>query len=101
MPIISIYILGNQSEEITCPPISGASSAVKQCEAMWGPHEGWLPCDRALPTGTRVFLECPAFYERHSGSSSIMCLHDGTWNQVPLSCTPVCGIRGSTGPAIA
>lgn len=67
---------------------------------MWGPHKGWLHCDRALPVGTRVFLECPAFYERRKGSSSIVCLHDGSWNQSPLSCAPICGTRDSTGSRI-
>ncbi|EZA58008.1 hypothetical protein DMN91_006570 [Ooceraea biroi] len=100
LPSVPTCTLGNQSQEITCPPITGAYGAIKRCEAMWGPHKGWLSCDRALPVGTRVFLECLDFYERQKGSSSIMCLHDGTWNQIPLSCTPTCGLRHSTAAAL-
>ncbi|XP_011872939.1 PREDICTED: low-density lipoprotein receptor-related protein 1B-like isoform X1 [Vollenhovia emeryi] len=90
----------NDTEGITCPALSEAHDAIRRCEAMWGPHKGWLPCDRALPVGTRVFLECPAFYERSKGSSSVMCLHDGTWSQSLLSCTPICGVRDSTAAAL-
>lgn len=92
-----LRIPGNETEGITCPALSEIHDAIRRCEAIWGPHEGWLPCDRALPVGTRVFLECPEFYERRKGSSSVMCLHDGTWSQSLLSCTPICGMRDSTG----
>lgn len=87
-------------EKITCPAPFKAYGAIKRCKAMWGSHEGWLSCDQALPVGTRVFLECPAFYERRKGSASVMCLHDGTWSQPFLNCIPICGIRDSTGSAI-
>ncbi|XP_036143216.1 modular serine protease [Monomorium pharaonis] len=96
-PGIPSCVLRNETDGITCPAPSEAHDTIKRCEAMWGPHKGWLPCNRPLPVGTRVFLECPAFYERRKGSSSVMCLHDGTWSQSFLSCTPVCGIRDSTG----
>lgn len=87
-------------EGITCPAPFEAYGTIKRCKAMWGSHKGWLPCDRALPVGTRVFLECPAFYERRKGSASVMCLHDGTWSQPFLNCIPICGIRDSTGSII-
>ncbi|XP_014478926.1 PREDICTED: sortilin-related receptor-like [Dinoponera quadriceps] len=97
-PAVPSCIVGK--EGITCPVLVEAYGAFKRCEAMWGPHKGWLPCDRALPVGTRVLLECPAFYERRKGSSSIVCLHDGTWSQTPLSCAPICGTRDSTAAAL-
>jgi len=100
LAICNIHISENEIEEITCPPPFEAYGAIKRCKAMWGPHEGWLPCDQALPVSTRVFLECPAFYERRRGSASAICLHDGTWSQPFLSCIPICGIRDSTGSAI-
>ncbi|XP_071564263.1 modular serine protease-like [Temnothorax nylanderi] len=99
-PGIPSCTFSNETEGITCPALSETHDAIKRCEAMWGPHEGWLPCDRPLPVGTRVFLECPAFYERSKGSSSVMCLHDGTWSQSLLSCTPICGMRDSTAAAL-
>ncbi|KYN08346.1 Limulus clotting factor C, partial [Cyphomyrmex costatus] len=99
-PSVPSCAFKNETEGVTCPAPSEAHDAIRRCEAMWGPHKGWLPCDRALPVGTRVFLECPAFYERHKGSSSVMCLHDGTWSQSLLSCTPICGMRDSTAAAL-
>ncbi|KAM0727255.1 Modular serine protease [Formica fusca] len=95
-PSVPNCALKNEIEGITCPAPSEAYGAIKRCEAMWGSHKGWLPCDRALPVGTRVFLECPAFYERRKGSASVMCLHDGTWSQPLLNCIPICGIRDFT-----
>ncbi|XP_067214919.1 clotting factor C-like isoform X2 [Linepithema humile] len=85
---------------MTCSALSEAHGAIRRCEAMWGPHKGWVPCNYTLLVGTRVFLECPVFYERRQGSSSVMCLHDGTWSQPPLSCAPICGTRESTEAAL-
>ncbi|TGZ55686.1 hypothetical protein DBV15_01391 [Temnothorax longispinosus] len=89
-PGIPSCTFSNETEGITCPALSETHDAIKRCEAMWGPHEGWLPCDRPLPVGTRVFLECPAFYERSKGSSSVMCLYDGTAATINSVVGPVC-----------
>ncbi|XP_070522387.1 modular serine protease-like [Cardiocondyla obscurior] len=99
-PAIPSCAFSNETEGVTCPALTEVRDAVKRCEAMWGPHEGWLSCDRALPVGTRVFLECPTFYERRRGSSSVVCLHDGTWSQSLLSCVPICGRRDSAAAAL-
>ncbi|KAI4480244.1 hypothetical protein M0804_010242 [Polistes exclamans] len=86
---------GNNTLGITCPPILEANGAIKRCESKWGSHKGWVSCEKPMPIGTNAFFECPMFYERLTGSTRIICLHDGTWNQAALSCAPVCGIRES------
>ncbi|XP_070160255.1 modular serine protease-like [Polyergus mexicanus] len=48
-PSVPNCALKNEMEGITCPAPSEAYGAIKRCEAMWGSHKGWLPCDRALP----------------------------------------------------
>ncbi|KAG7200973.1 hypothetical protein KM043_003330 [Ampulex compressa] len=100
MPTVPTCQAGNSSNGITCPGLLESRGALRRCEAKWGPRQGWLPCDRSLPVGTRALLECPNFYERVSGSSGPMCLHDGTWSQPALSCKPVCGRRTTSAAAL-
>ncbi|XP_043276632.1 modular serine protease-like [Venturia canescens] len=81
-----------ESRDITCPPLE-APGAQKTCKLLWGAERGWIDCNGTISVGTRASLECPEFYERESGASSVICLHDGTWSQRPLRCRPICGIR--------
>ncbi|KAK2584068.1 hypothetical protein KPH14_006515 [Odynerus spinipes] len=96
LPSIPICPNSNDTLGITCSPLLEASGAIKRCESKWGPRKGWISCEGPLPVGTNVFFDCPAFYERLAGSTHIVCLPDGTWSQIPLSCKPVCGIRESS-----
>nr|XP_012214846.1 PREDICTED: uncharacterized protein LOC105667577 [Linepithema humile] len=38
----------NESEGMTCSALSEAHGAIRRCEAMWGPHKGWVPCNYTL-----------------------------------------------------
>ncbi|KAL2726982.1 modular serine protease-like isoform X1 [Vespula squamosa] len=96
LPSIPICSNNNDMLRITCPPILETNGAIKRCESKWGPRKGWISCENSVPIGTNAFIECPMFYERQAGSPRIVCLHDGTWSQAPLSCIPVCGIRKSS-----
>ncbi|XP_043667909.1 modular serine protease-like isoform X4 [Vespula pensylvanica] len=96
LPSIPICSNDNDMLHITCPPILESNGAIKRCESKWGPRKGWISCENSVPIGTNAFIECPMFYERQAGSTRIICLHDGTWSQAPLSCIPVCGIRKSS-----
>ncbi|KAL6260239.1 hypothetical protein P5V15_007772 [Pogonomyrmex californicus] len=53
-PSIPSCTFENETKAITCPAPSEARDAIRQCEAMWGPHKGWLSCDQALPVALIV-----------------------------------------------
>ncbi|XP_019883913.2 modular serine protease-like [Camponotus floridanus] len=56
-PSIPNCAVKNEIEEITCPPPFEAYGTIKRCKAMWGPHEGWLPCDQALPVAAPLIVK--------------------------------------------
>ncbi|XP_018395859.1 PREDICTED: uncharacterized protein LOC108774285, partial [Cyphomyrmex costatus] len=56
-PSVPSCAFKNETEGVTCPAPSEAHDAIRRCEAMWGPHKGWLPCDRALPVAAALIVK--------------------------------------------